>query len=201
MDAHAIEPEVCTPRASYRLEFGLNFMPHHRKENTSSIHIGNPELLRTQRHTWRIPENRAAGNRRFRVCIRLYLLTHSLGLMLGGFIWSTLVLALTTICYLTILLVLLYFLFDNNQEQPNSRRISARQRHIAKISLLPAGDRETISRSVPSQHRHPRTRPLPINMSSKVPIIVIARRDLNAPAKYPILGIPGEAVDNVERVD
>lgn len=55
-------------------------------------------------------------------------------------------LALTTICYLTTLLVLLYFLFDNNQEQPNSRRRSARQRHIAKISLLPVDDRETISR-------------------------------------------------------
>lgn len=38
-------------------------------------------------------------------------------------------------------------------------------------------------------------------MSSKVPIIVIVRRNLNAPAKYPFLGIPGEAVDNVERVD
>lgn len=147
MDAHAIEPEVCTPRASYGLEFGLNFMPHHRKENTSSIHIGNPELLRTQRHTWRILENRAAGNRRFRVCIRLYLLTHSLGLMLGGF--NLYLLALTTICYLTTLLVLLYFLFDNNQEQPNSRRRSARQRHIAKISLLPVDDRETISRIFP----------------------------------------------------
>ncbi len=31
VDVYAIEREICTPRASYRLEFGLNFMPHPKR--------------------------------------------------------------------------------------------------------------------------------------------------------------------------
>lgn len=70
--------------------------------------------------TWRISENRAAGNRRFRVCIRLYLLSHSLGLILGGFIQSTLVLILMTFSYYSACAIVLpLIMIKNNPTQTN----------------------------------------------------------------------------------
>lgn len=133
MDAHAIEPETCTPRASYLLEFGLNFMPHRRRK-LRHLFIGKPELLRTQRHM----ENIGKSGSREEALSRLHSFI-SVITFIGFYTWWAYSVYVCTYLDDNFLLFCLCYCtsFNNGQEQLSSNKQALDSAALPRSSSSP----------------------------------------------------------------